>query len=144
MINDFVRVLSGRTALDLRLDYEEQVRQLNYLLTTYPQRYQWLGDRRFVEYLIALGTFYQRIIVNLEGASTLSQTIFGTSAATQVRLGTRTIQQRDVTAINTLARNFWQILARYGINPNLLTYDNVAQLLGQVHRWIETSKPGRA
>lgn len=128
IINILTAKLNYETANLIYNEYQERLRESNYLIDNYDY-YKSLRERKAsVETTLALSIFYKRLITNFEGFLSFTNTLHR-NKINEMNVGSNLYQKKDMKRLYFLTKDFYDILQKFNISPLLFDYNDTKDFL---------------
>lgn len=123
--------LNYETANLIYNEYEDRLREINYLLNNYIYYKNLLERKKTIETLLALSIFYKRLIANFEGFLAFSNTLHR-SRVNQISIGNSKYDRKELQSLYFIHKDFLEIMEKFNISYSLFDYNETKDFLRNV------------
>ncbi len=130
MLRAIVKELPYKLRNQIILEYTFRIRELDYLLETKPQKYQWLEDIELVKYLLLLGIFYRKVIDPILGTAEFTNRLKKLGIP-GMSIGSTKLTSKSIREIKDLHK-FEKILFKFNLSAKFFDVDSTEEFLDNV------------
>jgi hypothetical protein len=141
MIRQFCKGLPKFLSDQLFIEYEYRRRELEFLVTTYPQRYRWIEEVDSVRLLLALSIYFRRVISQLEAAGKTYFDLVG-GDVTGVTIGQHKLSEQEAEELSNATSDFHRLLHHFGLYTALFDYYDTSGFLFKLKQHLENINQG--
>ena len=140
MIKLFCKGLPYYLSNLLYSEYQIYLKEINFLVKTFSNKYSWLNDIDFeiIELILALSIFFRRIIAQLESVYSFRERVFPTDdKEASIEIGSYSFNKEESQKIEKVINQFWNICERYGIQIYLFDFSDSETFLYKLKKLME-------
>lgn len=112
-------------------EYQDRLREMNYLLDNYKYYKNLIGKRKAIETLLALSIFYKRLIANFEGFLDFSNTLHR-NQVNQISIGNKKFDKKELTALYFIHKDFLEMMEKFNVSYSLFDYNETKEFLKNI------------
>lgn len=128
IINILTAKLNYETSNLIYNEYQDRLKEVNYLLDNYDY-YEDLKERRkVIETLLALSIFYKRIIANFDGFLAFTKTLHR-SQINKILIGSKEYSKKETARLYFISRDFLDIMLKFNISYLIFDYNETKEFL---------------
>jgi hypothetical protein len=132
IINILTYKLPYDLARQIYNEYNERLKEANFLICNY-KSYQSLNqDIKTVELLLSLSIFHRRVISNLDGALKFYNTVTKNHLTDTIRIGNYNLTYEESNKIKAIVIGYNKLLKVFSIPPNLMEYYDTSEFLKNI------------
>jgi len=128
MDTKIIKFLPYSIRTQIENEYVNTIRNFRYLLETHPDRYQWIDDPEYIEFLLLIGIFHRRLIEPLKGTVIFSRLV-NKYKAESIRIGSIDLTASSIDQIEFFVSKFEGILKKYNLSPDFFNYNRLSDFL---------------
>lgn len=134
MIKFFCYQIPRDVSQPMYAEYNNRMTEVKYLLghKLYAKLHQHI---ELIELLLAMSVFYKRVITNLDSATKFSNTVFNSSKAEYIKIGTYEMTPLESRRIYAVVQNYRQLMVKYHIPEGVINYTETKDFLRAVKNY---------
>lgn len=134
MIKFFCYQIPRDVSQPMYAEYNNRMTEVKYLLghKLYAKLHQHI---ELIELLLAMSVFYKRVITNLDSATKFSNTVFNSSKAEYIKIGTYKMTPKESRKIYAVVQSFHGLMQKYKVPYQLITYSETKEFLRAVNNY---------